>query len=96
MVREAQSVHRLTDNDFQAALKQLKRGKLPRDMLSVAAHVRGTVKDLIEYTEAVTECAVRLNNKNEVLEDILEKAGVRYENTPDGPRKIINKEDCTI
>ena len=95
MVREAQSVHRLTDGDFQAALKLLKRGKLPPDMLSVAAHVRGTVKELIEYTEAVTECAVRLDNQNGVLRDILDKAGVRYENTPEGPRKIINREDFT-
>ena len=91
-MRQTQTVYRLTDSDFQAALKLLRSGRLPGNMISVAAHVRGTVKELVEYTEAITECAFRLNNKNEVLEDILEKAGVRYEKTPDGPRKIIKEE----
>lgn len=91
-MRQTQTVYRLTDSDFQAALKLLRSGRLPGNMISVAAHVRGTVKELVEYTETITECAVRLNNNNSVLADILEKSGVKYEKGPDGPY-ITMKED---
>ena len=93
MAREAYKVHRLTDREFQMALAQLHLGHIPENMREVYAHVQGTIKELLEYNAAITECAYRLNNNYSVLEDILEKAGVRYEKTPDGPRKIINEEE---
>ena len=86
-------VHRLTDKDFQAALKLLHNGIIPGNFSDVVVHINGTVKELMEFTGAMIECALRLNNKNEVLEDILQKADVRYENTPDGPRKIMKNQE---
>ena len=85
-------IHRLTDKDFQAALAQLHRGEIPQNFSDVVAHVQGTIKELMEFASAITECALRLHNSNEVLRDILAKADVRYEYTPDGPRKIISEE----
>ena len=79
----------MTDENFQAALKQLHKGEIPKNFSDVVAHVQGTIKELMEYASAMTECALRLNNDRSVLRDILAKADVRYENTPDGPRKII-------
>ena len=86
------SIQRISDKDFQAALKLLHKGKIPPNFPEVVAHVQGTIKELMEFASAITECALRLNNDNTVLRDILEKADVRYEYTPDGPRKIINEE----
>lgn len=70
----------------------LHAGKLPHNFSEVVAYVQGTIKELMEYASAITECALRLNNDRSVLQDILEKAEVRYEKTPDGPRKIIKEE----
>ena len=36
----------------------------------VAAHISNTTKELMEYSEAITECALRLNNNNKVLRDM--------------------------
>lgn len=92
MARETYKVHRLTDREFQMALAQLHLGHIPENMREVYAHVQGTIKELLEYNAAITECAVRLNNNNSVLEDILDKSGVKYEKGPDGPY-VTMKED---
>ncbi len=92
MDRQTVIVHRITDAVFQEALAQLHEGRIPSNFSDVVAHIHGTVKELMDYANAVTECALRLNNSNEVLRDILAKANVRYENTPDGPRKIIRRD----
>lgn len=89
MGRAVHIVHRISEADFQAALKELRLGHIPDGFSDVVAHINGTTRELMLYAEAMTECALRLNNRNAVLEDILDKADVRYENTPDGPRKII-------
>jgi hypothetical protein len=94
MIRGEQTVRRLTDREFQFALSQLHMGHIPENMSSVLCHIRGTIKELLEYSIAITECAVRLENNYTVLKDILDKAGVVYENTPDGPRKIIKEEQA--
>ena len=92
MSREAKAFYRLTDKEFQLALAQLHLGHIPENMTSVFCHIRGTVKELMEYTIAITECAIRLNNDLEVMRDILDKSGVKYEKGPDGPYVTI-KED---
>ena len=86
-------VHHMTDADFKAALKLIQKGRIPDNFSDVVAHVKGTIYELMEFATAITECALRLNNDNSVLRDILAKANVRYENTPDGPRKIIVQEE---
>lgn len=83
---------RMTDREFKIALAQLHLGHIPKNMTEVCAHIRGTVKELMEYTVAITECAIRLNANLEVMSDILEKSGVKYEKGPDGPY-ITMKED---
>ena len=85
-------VHRMTDENFRATLAKIQKGEIPDNFPDVVAHVKGTIKELMEFAGAITECALRLNNDNAILRDILEKANVRYEYTPDGPRKIINEE----
>ena len=79
----------MTDENFKAALKEIQKGKIPGNFSDVVAHVQGTIHELMEFAGAITECALRLNNDNAILRDILAKADVRYENGPDGPRKII-------
>lgn len=85
--------HRLTDTEFKAALKLIQKGTIPDNFSDVVAHVKGTICELMEFATAITECALRLSNDNEVLRDILRKADVHYENSPDGPRKIIKGEE---
>lgn len=86
-------VHHMTDENFKAALKTIEKGNIPDNFPDVVAHVQGTIHEFMEFATAITECALRLHNDNSVLRDILAKADVRYENTPDGPRKIIKQED---
>ena len=93
MEREALKVHRLTDEDFQKSLTGIRKGEIPGNFADVVAHVKGTIKELMEFAEAITECALRLHNSNSVLRDILDKADVHYENTPDGPRKITGGDN---
>lgn len=95
MEREPRQIHRLNETQFQTALKQLHDGKLPKNFSDVVAHVQGTTRELLLYATAITECALRQNTAICVLQDILEKADVRYEMTPDGPAKFMNKEDAT-
>lgn len=95
MEREPRQIHRLNETQFQAALTKLHEGKLPSNFSDVVAHVHGTTRELLMYATAITECALRQNNTICVLQDILEKADVRYEMTPDGPVKFMNKEDAT-
>ena len=95
MWREPRQIHRLNETQFQAALTKLHEGKLPSNFPDVVAHVQGTTRELLMYVSAITECALRQNNTICVLQDILEKADVRYEMTPDGPVKIINRQEDT-
>lgn len=89
MEREPRQIRRLNETQFQAALTKLHEGKLPSNFSDVVAHVHGTTRELLMYASAITECALRQNNTICVLQDILEKADVRYEMTPDGPVKIM-------
>ena len=86
-------VHHMTDEDFKKSLAKIQKGKIPDNFPDVVAHVQGTIHELMEFATAITECALRLHNDNTVLRDILAKADVRYENTPDGPRKIIGGQE---
>lgn len=95
MEREQRKIHRINEDQFQAALKQLHEGKLPSNFSDVVAHVHGTTRELLMYASAITECALRQNTAICVLQDILEKADVRYAMTPDGPVKNMKKEDAT-
>lgn len=91
MERERKQIHRLNETQFQAALTKLHEGKLPSNFSDVVAHVHGTTRELLMYASAITECALRQNTAICVLQDILEKADVRYEMTPDGPVKTMNQ-----
>jgi hypothetical protein len=63
---------------FEEALATLQGGKIPINMPDVAAHIKGTVKELYEYAEAVTECCFRLNNDNKVLRELArERTGLK-------------------
>ena len=95
MGREPRQIHRLNETQFHAALTKLHEGKLPSNFSDVVAHVQGTTRELLMYVSAITECALRQNTTICVLQDILEKADVRYEMTPDGPVKIINRQEDT-
>ena len=95
MNRKARTVNRLTDDEFQAALCQIRSGRIPENFYEIAKHTNGTVKELSEFAVAITECALRQNTTICVLQDILEKADVRYQKTPDGPVKIINRQEDT-
>ena len=55
---------------FLDALTTLRSGKIPTTMPFVAAYISNTTKELMEYTHAITECAIRLQNSNKVLRDM--------------------------
>lgn len=95
MNRKARTANKLTDAEFQAALCQLHLGKIPENFSDVEKHVNGTVKELSEFAVAITECLIRQNTTICILQNILDKADVRYEMTQDGPMKIIKGQEDT-
>ena len=61
----------LTREDFEAALRSLHSGRLPKNMDDVINYIRYTTKEFQEFTLAVTECAVRMGSKLEVIEKMM-------------------------
>ena len=57
---------------FQEALDELRHGRIPGTMPFVAAYIKDTTKELLEYTHAITECAVRQEENNKVLRQLAE------------------------
>lgn len=55
---------------FEEAMSELRKGKIPTTMPFVAAYIRNTTRELTEYSQAMTECAYRLNNSNKVLREM--------------------------
>lgn len=54
-------------------------------MPDVAAYVRGTIKELMMYAEAVTECCFRLNNSNKLLREMArQRTGLKGNNNGRG------------
>lgn len=64
----------LTRADFEAALATLRRGEIPANISDVVAYIRYTTKEFYEYAGAITECAVRMSNKLDVLGKIVQAA----------------------
>lgn len=61
----------LTRADFEAALATLRRGEIPQNISDVVAYIRYTTKEFYEYAAAITECAVRMGSKLEVIEKLM-------------------------
>lgn len=61
----------LTRADFEAALATLRRGEIPENISEVVAYIRYTTKEFYEYAAAITECAVRMGSKLEVIEKMM-------------------------
>ena len=57
---------------FQEALDELRLGRIPGTMPFVAAYIKDTTKELLEYTHAITECAIRQEENNKVLRQLAE------------------------
>ena len=57
---------------FQEALDELRHGRIPGTMPFVAAYIKDTTKELLEYTHAITECAIRQEENNKVLRQLAE------------------------
>ena len=55
---------------FEEAMSELRKGKIPTTMPFVAAYIQDTRKELMEYTHAVTECAIRLSHSNQILREM--------------------------
>lgn len=64
----------LTRADFEKALATLRRGEIPSNISDVVAYIRYTTKEFYEYAGAITECAVRMSNKLDVLEKLVQAA----------------------
>lgn len=76
----------LTREDFEAALRSLHSGKLPKNMDDVINYIRYTTKEFQEFTMAVTECAVRMGSKLEVMEKLME--GKTLADVPSAPQWV--------
>ena len=64
------SRQRPSEEVFNEAISELRKGKIPTTMPFVAAYIQDTRKELMEYTHAVTECAIRLSHSNKVLREM--------------------------
>lgn len=64
----------LTRADFETALATLRRGEIPSNISDVVAYIRYTTKEFYEYAGAITECAVRMSNKLDVLGKLVQAA----------------------
>lgn len=76
----------LTREDFEAALRALHSGSLPKNMDDVINYIRYTTKEFQEFTLAVTECAVRMGSKLEVMEKLME--GKTLADVPSAPQWV--------
>lgn len=77
-----------TPNDFEEALVQLRSGRLPEGMDDLTAYINHTTNELVRYTVALTECAVRQRTEINTLREALGKAtGLRQGRTPGKPRQ---------
>ena len=83
----------MTSEDFQKGITALKSGKVPDCFSDMIAYFKWVLPEWMAFTDAAIECIQRLNNDNAILRDILAKADVRYENGPNGPRKIIGGQE---
>lgn len=76
----------LTRADFEAALATLRRGEIPQNISDVVAYIRYTTKEFYEYAAAITECAVRMGSKLEVMEKLME--GKTLADVPSAPQWV--------
>lgn len=64
---------------FEDGLETLRSGHIPGNMDIIKSHINDTTKELIEYTQALTECAIRQNAQIELMQSIIDagkKAGM--------------------
>lgn len=57
---------------FEDGLETLRSGHIPGNMEIMQSHVNDTVKELIEFMKAVTECAIRQNAQIKLQKEIIE------------------------
>lgn len=75
----------MDEKRFNEAMELLHKGEIPINMPDVAAYVRGTIKELMMYAEAVTECCFRLNNSNKLLREMArQRTGLKGNNNGRG------------
>lgn len=67
MVGRESGTSRPSSYVFEEALSELRKGKIPATMPFVAAYISDSGKERGQYMDAITECAFRLNQSNEVL-----------------------------
>lgn len=73
------SAKELSRAAFEDGLNTLRSGHIPGNMEIMQSHVNDTVKELIGFMKAVTECALRQNAQIELMQSIIEagkKAGM--------------------
>lgn len=69
-----------TAEDFNKALAILRTGHIPDGMSELTAYINHTTQELVDYTRAMTECALRLAQKNDALVIALNRtAGAKRE-----------------
>lgn len=73
------SAKELSRAAFEDGLETLRSGHIPGNMDIIKNHINDTTKELIEYTQALTECALRQNAQIELMQSIIDagkKAGM--------------------
>ena len=64
---------------FEDGLETLRSGHIPANMSNIVCHIKDTTKELMEYAEAMTECALRQDKQIKLQQSIInagKKAGV--------------------
>ena len=70
MVGRKRYENRPSEEVFEEALRELRRGKIPDTMPFVAAYIHDAGKERGLYMDAITECAFRLQQSNKVLREM--------------------------
>lgn len=67
-----QTAHELSRSAFEDGLNTLRSGHIPANMSNIVCHIKDTTKELMEYAEALTECALRQDKQIKLQKEIIE------------------------
>ena len=74
-----QTAYELSRSAFEDGLNTIRSGHIPANMSNIVCHIKDTTKELMEYAEAMTECALRQDRQIKLQQSIInagKRAGV--------------------
>jgi len=62
----------LSKKAFQSGIERLRQGYIPENLSNIICRMRCHTTELIEYAEAMTECALRQSAQIQVYKEVIE------------------------